>query len=240
MVVVVMVAVALIVAMVNPFLDFETSGSGDGVDNNNNNGEFGQERKKAGTPSRVIVGSPVTSEAQAIPRHGEATIVTQHERCFPGSSLRVVKDDREDGQDGLLQAYSCVRMKLKPGTGRGYRQKQDVGQAATTSQVLVSFQVLSLIKASQVPSRPGVAAPLPLELVPPPNICCPLVKSGKLPSYGSWNPGLPIETEVVAGGVLNMPCAGDMSRALGARVALIPSYDGWKLRCFISEAGVVL
>ncbi len=129
-VVVVMVAVALIVAMVNPFLDFETSGSGDsgsgdGVCNNNNNGDFGQERKKAGTPSRVIVGSPVTSEAQAIPRHGEATIVTQHERCFPGSSLRVVKEDREDGQDGLLQAYSCVRMNLKPGTGRGYRQKQD-------------------------------------------------------------------------------------------------------------------
>jgi len=54
-VVVVMVAVALIVAMVNPFLDFETSGSGDGVDNNNNNGEFGQERKKAGTPSRVML-----------------------------------------------------------------------------------------------------------------------------------------------------------------------------------------
>lgn len=67
----------------------------------------------------------MTSEAQAIPRHGEATIVTQHERCFPGSSLRVVEEDREDGQDGLLQAYSCVRMKLKPGTGRGYCQKQD-------------------------------------------------------------------------------------------------------------------
>lgn len=86
MVVVVMVAVALIVAMVvpDPFLDFGAIRSGVGVYNNNNNNiEYGQERKGRNA-SRVIVGSPVTSEAQVMPRHGEATIVTQHERYFPG------------------------------------------------------------------------------------------------------------------------------------------------------------
>lgn len=90
-------------------------------------------------------------------------------------------------------------------------------------QVGFSLQLLSLIKASHPPSMAGVTVPLPCELLL-------RVKTWPLKSASpSGKPrdrgGVVDRVPGVAGGKL-ATLGGDMSNALGAKVALIPSYDG--------------
>lgn len=160
-----------------PCLVSKTSRSGEGVLYNNNNVEHDQERKRAGTPNRVgwlaydLIGTRDATSWRSLDRNTARQLLP---RVVPRTCRGRQGRRKRRARTELLQACSCVRMNLKRRPEGWYHLKRDGWTRATISQVPASFQVPSLIKASQVPSRPGVAAPLPLELVRP-NICCPLV-----------------------------------------------------------------
>lgn len=103
-------------------------------------------------------------------------------------------------------------------------QPKASGGDCVTSQAGFSVHELSLLmKASQPPSMPGVAEPLPWELLLRVKDG-PLVNSNIPPSKSNWKDELEKAADVTGGGLLELGV--DMSKALGANVALMPSYDG--------------
>lgn len=102
-------------------------------------------------------------------------------------------------------------------------------------QVTFSPHEPSWMKADQAPSRPaGVAVPLPAELPPEANMGS-LEKSGTVPSSPRCIAVAGDGIERVDGGWPWFESWGDMSNALGASVALMPSKDRVGFRGFEKE-----
>ena len=77
------------------------------------------------------------------------------------------------------------------------------------------------MKASQPASRPGVPVPLPCELLLRVN-AGPL--NSRSPPSNSEENGVDSDVDPVGGRLLKLGV--DISKALGAKVALMPSYEG--------------